>query len=245
MAHQLTERPASRITGMHGSEAMFSTWSGWSGLIATAAFLVTVIQTNVGGVAEPEGPGEVLGYLDQVSRSPSSFYVYGFAGIVLVLLYIPMAAGIYRLLDRSTEAWFGSVAVITGLAVLLPAYLITVLVPAGLAPAAADLGAAGTESLHAIHTFATAAAEALFTVGSVLSLAIGPLMSGYGWLRALERRRWLGWLGLVTGLSGMVWFVWLTAGPLVLVALIVNVLCSLVLFGGISMELVSQGRTSR
>ncbi|MDX1450297.1 MAG: hypothetical protein R3246_14700, partial [Acidimicrobiia bacterium] len=220
-------------------------WSGWSGLIATAAFLVTVIQNNVGGVAEPEGPGEILGYLDQVSRSPSSFYVYGFGGIVLVLLYIPMAAGIYRLLDRSTEAWFGSVAVITGLAVLLPAYLITVLVPAGLAPAAADLGGPGTEALYAIHTFATATAESLFTVGSVLSLGIGPLLWGFGWLRSLEHRRWLGWLGIVTGVSGMVWFVWLTAGPLVLIALIVNVLCSLVLFGGISIDLVSLGRTTR
>lgn len=151
------------------NERSFLQWAGWSGLVGTLAFVTTIVAAQVSAVADPEGPGEILGYLEEVSQSGWNTYTYGIAGIVLTVLYIPMAVGVYRLLARSTAAWYGSASVVIGLAVLFPAYVINLLVPAGLVPLAADMGGVGAEALYADYAFARAAAEVFFT-GASLSL---------------------------------------------------------------------------
>ncbi len=227
-----------------GSEqASFLRWSGWSGLAATAAFVATIVATT-GSTAPPESVGEVISYLDEVAEGSAS-HLYGIAGVVLCLLYVPMAVGVYHLLGRRTLAWFGSGAVVAGLVVLFPAYLVNLIIPAGLASAAAELGDAGADSLYSLHAFASSAAEACFTIGSVLSLAVGPLLWGLAWLRSTTPRRWLGWTAVVTGLTGAVWFVWLSDAAMVLPVLLVNTLLSLVLFTGASASLVAKGRSGQ
>lgn len=240
---QSTTRPTPDISIEIGptEERSFLRWAGWSGLAATLAFVVTIVVTNAGGPASPESSAEILGYLDEVSTSSLGLYAYGIAGIVLCVLYVPMAVGIHRLLGRSTVAWHGSFAVTVGLAVLFPAYLINLLIPAGLSHAASD-PAIGAESLYAVFAYAEGAAESLFTVGSALSLAIGPLLWGYGWLKADLDRRWIGWVGLVAGITGFVWFVWLLDTPIVLIVLMVNVVASLAMFTGASAALIADGR---
>lgn len=219
----------------------FLRWAGWSGLVGTISFIVTIVMTT-GGVTSPDGPGEMTRYLADVTADGWLQYVYGVAGAVLVVLYIPMAAGLHRLLGRTTASWHGTAAVVFGLAVLLPAYLINVLPAFSFASLAGELGTAGSEALYADYAVARAAAELFFTVGSVLSLAVGPLLWGAAWLRSSTPGRWIGWAGVITGVTGVVWFVWLVENPLFGAVLIVNVLMSLVFFTGASVTLVTQGR---
>lgn len=219
----------------------FLRWAGWSGLIGTLAFIVTIVMTT-GGVADPDGPGDMARFLADISDGGALSYVYGVAGAVLVVIYIPMAVGVYRLLDRSTMAWHGTAAMVFGLAVLLPAYLINLLPAQSFAPLAAELGGGSGEILYADYSIARSAAELFFTVGSVLSLAVGPLLWGIEWLRSMGSSRWLGWFGVVTGVTGMVWLVWLVDNAVFGYLLMANVLASLVLFTGVSVVLLSRGR---
>jgi hypothetical protein len=50
-------------------------------------------------------------------------------------------------------------------------------------------------------------------------------------------------MGVITGLTGMIWFVWLINSSLVGIVLIANVVLSLVFFAGASIVLVSEGRS--
>lgn len=220
----------------------FSRWAGWSGIGATIAFIVTVVMTT-GGVAGPDGPGDMTRFAADVSDGGWLGYLYGVAGVVLVVLYMPMAVGLHRMLGRSAITLNGSAAVVFGLAVLLPAYLINLLATFTFAPLAAEVGDVGAVALYADYSIARSTAELFFTVGSILSLGVGPLLWGLAWLRSDVGSRWLGWAGVITGVAGAVWFVWLVDNPLFGIALIVNVLMSLVFFAGASVVLLLRGRS--
>ncbi len=235
------ERAAGSAAGHE--QASFLRWSGWSGLAATAAFVATIVAST-GSPAPPDSVGEVVGYLNEIADGGAA-YLYGIAGVVLCLLYLPMAVGVYHVLGRQTLAWFGTGAVLAGLVVLFPAYVTNLVFPAGLAPVASEIGDAGAASLYSLHAYASSVAEVCFTIGSVLSLAVGPLLWGVAWLRSSTPRRWLGWTAVVTGLTGTVWFVWLSDAVVVLPILLVNTLLSLVLFTGASTLLVASGRSGR
>lgn len=245
MIGDTTDRLLSTVPAAVGEskDGTFLKWAGWSGLVATIAFLVTVLMT-FSAVSGPEGPADMTRFLDDVAEAGTLEYVYGVAGIVLAVLYIPMAIGTYLLLRRTVAAWFGSVAVAFGLAVLLPAYVINLLAPFGLVPLAAELGGAGSEALYANYEVARVMAELFFTVGSLLTLGFGPLLWGVAWLRSELASRWVGWAAVATGVTGMVWFVWLIDNAAAGYVLIVNVLVSLVLFAGVSVILVRQGRAA-
>ena len=244
MIGDTTERRSSISTASNDTrEGSFLRWAGWSGIIGTLAFIATIVMTT-GGVAAPAGPGDIARFLDAVAANGPTEYVYGTAGIALSVLYIPMAFGVYRMLERTTAAWYGTAAVVVGLAVLLPAYVINLLAPFAFVPLGATLGGAGVEALYADYEIARAVAEIFFTVGSLLSLAFGPLAWGNAWLRS-SARRWLGWTAILTGITGMIWFVWLIDDGLIGIVLMVNVLASLVFFTGASVVLVARGGSSR
>jgi hypothetical protein len=240
-ANRLKAGPARSAT-IHPQKDSFLKWAGWSGVIGTFAFIVTIVMST-GGVSDPDGPSDMARFLSDISDGGASSYVYGIAGVVLVVLYIPWAIGVYRLLGSTTAAWHGSAAVVFDLAVLLPAYLINLLPAASFVPLAEELGGAGSDILYTDYSVAKGAGELFFTVGSVLSLAFGPLLLGASWLRRMHSSRWLGWTAVITGVTGMVWFVWLVDNAVFGSALIVNVLLSLVFFTGASVVLVSRGRT--
>lgn len=246
MIGSTTDRPTttSASASEESQQSSFLKWAGWSGVVGTLAFIVTVFMT-FGGVASPDGPQDVLRFLEDVAAGGPVEYVYGVAGIVLVFLYVPMAIGIYRLLDRSVGAWYGSAAVVLGLMVLLPAYVINLLAPMALVPLAADLGSAGANALYADYQVARVVAEIFFTVGSVLTLSFGPLLWGVSWLRSQGSRRWIGWTAVLTGITGLVWFVWLIDNVVFANLLIANVLLSLVLFTAASVTLLSRSRLTR
>lgn len=46
------------------------------------------------------------------------------------------------------------------------------------------------------------AAELFFTVGSMLSLAVGPVLWGLAWMLTMGSSRWIGRTALITGVTG-------------------------------------------
>jgi hypothetical protein len=221
------------------SNARLDKWAGWLGLLATAAFLATIGVTSANSsIVLPDGPADILSYLAEVAEGATGFYVYGIAGLILTVLYVPMAFGVYRLLSKSALGWLGTAALVIGLAILFPAYLVSILNVGALAPAAELVGVGGADGLYTVYTFAAVAASVLFTVGSVLTLSVGPFLWGIEGLRGSAFARWLAWTGVVTGLSGLVWFIWTIDNPVILSVLTVNVLGALVLFTGLSVRLL-------
>lgn len=220
----------------------FSTWAGISGLLATVAFIATIGLANLSSVTAPDGPEGMLAYLESVDGAAWSIYAYGIAGIILCIAYVPLAIGAYRLLGRSTGAWYGTASILVGLAVLLPAYVLNMLAPAGLSDVVDVTGAAGATPLYVTYAAAISLGELFFTVGSLLTLCIGPLLWGLMWLRSLEVFRWVGWLGILTAITGAVWFVWLVDSPVIAITLMVNVLLSLGMFIGVSIALLAGSR---
>lgn len=142
--------------------------------------------------------------------------------------------------EKSNTLWYGALAIVIGLAVLFPAYVINLLAPTALV--AMSTAGIGAETLLAHYEVARTLAEIFFSVGSILSLGFGPFLLGFEWLS--RSRGFLGWTGVLTGVTGMVWFVWLVDSGVIGIVLIVNVLASLVFFTAVSVALVSEGRSS-
>lgn len=224
-------------------EVRFLKWAGWCGIVATAAFLITALAVNLLGTPDaPERAADMATYLDEVAASPAVFWIYAIAGIVFCLLYVPMAVGVSRFLSSRTTVWFGSAAVIAGLAILFPAYVNNLLLPVGLAPAMTETGATGATALFAANEIIAAVSVVVFTVGSLLSLSIGPFLWGVAARRAPEVPPWLARVALLTGITGLVWLVWYIETPILLIVLAVNLLASLVTYGWLSAVLVTRAQ---
>ena len=218
-------------------------WAGWCGLAASAAFLATVLAVNVlGSVEESDGPDDIVRYLTDVADNSTQPLIYGISGIVLSVLYLPLAVAGYRALQRRTGAGVGSLALVVGLATLIPAYCLSIVEGIALASAATDLGPGGSDALYVVHEAATTAATVFFSIGSVLSLGVAPLLWGFESRRTGTFAPWLSWTGIVAGVTGAVWFVWFLEPPFALLVLVVNVVTSLVFFVGVSLALIARGR---
>jgi hypothetical protein len=188
----------------------------------------------LGSVESYEGPADTVRYLEEVGDSSTKSYVYGIAGIVMCLLFMPLGVATYRVLRRGAMAGLGSLAMVVGLAMLVPAYAMSILEATALASAATELGASGAEALYVVREAGGVIQAIFFVVGSVLTLSAAPLL----W--AIEGRRtgalptWLNRAGLVVGISGLVWLVFYFETPVILGAILVNVVASLVFFVALS-----------
>lgn len=246
MAQQIDDRPLTHVTAADArGGSTFLRAAGYCGLVASLAFLTTGVMSSVAAVPPPTGPGDIAAHLQDVAQLGWPAAVYGVAGIALVVAYLPMAVGIHALLGRTPTAWFGTAAVIVGLAVLVPAYVVSLLTPAGLAPAAAEVGVAGAEALYVTYASAGAVASVCFAVGSALSLGIGPLLWGVEWVRSRDTGRWLGWAAVVVGVTGVAWLSLDLDGPVLPLVVALNALVALVVFSGMSVVLVAAGRPAR
>lgn len=218
----------------------FSRWAGHLGLVAAAAYLTTVVATSLlGSVEAYETPDDIVRYLDEVADTAYRPLLYGIAGIVMSVLFVPLAVAGYRALRRTALAGLGAIALAIGLVSLIPAYVMNIVEGTVLASAASDLGGGSGEALYVTTEFASGVATVSFTVGSSLTLGVTPLL----W--AIEGRRtgtfsgWVNWAGLITGVTGLVWFVWFFESAVTLPVLLVNVVASLVYFVGISLAVRS------
>lgn len=208
--------------------------AGWSGIVATIAYAITIVVNSIAPIGSPDAPADMASYIDEIGANTWSPVTYGVLGIALCLIYIPMAAGVHRLLGRGTVSWFGTAAVVLGLLLLVPAYVIGLIPVAAFASAADVLGSA--ESLWPLYTTLSGAAEIFFVAGSILSLAIGPLLWGIERLRTVSRTCWIGWTGVVSGLTGVVWVI-LVVGTPPLPLLLAHIIAGVVMFTALSVTM--------
>jgi hypothetical protein len=225
------------------NQSSFMKSAGWCGLIASLAFLTTVMVPTLGAPTKPDNQGEIAEYLAKISDGVLPSYIYGYGGILFCVLYIPLCIATFWLLGRTSLSLLGSLAIAIGLGILVPAYVAAMLPATGLVPATDQLGLGGNDSLYAIFAVVDAAAGIFFTVGSILTLAIGPFLWGLTGLRSGGISRWLAWVGITTGITGLIWFVWLLQGPIVLFVLLINVVLSLVFYTAVAIALLKSAKT--
>jgi hypothetical protein len=215
------------------------TWAGWSGLVASAAYITTIAATSLLGSVEPsDGPDDIIRYLQDVGDNEIRSYVYGIAGIVMSILFIPYGVAVYSKLNRGAAAAFGSLAMVVGLVMLIPAYAISILEATALASAATELGTGGAEAMYALHQAGEVTAGISFTVGSVLTLCLAPLLWAIEGRRSGTLPAWLTRAGFVVAVTGLVWFVWVYETPIILGVLLLNVVASLVFFIALARRLL-------
>jgi hypothetical protein len=208
---------------------------GIYGLAASAAYLATGVLTSViGGIEPPENVADMDRYLSEVSDAPLGFFLYAIAGLALCVLYIPMSRAITDLLAARRTARAGTTSVVAGLVILIPAYVIAAIGSVGLVNRH-DAGS-DTDTLFDVHELVSTAAEVSFSVGSLLSLGVGPLLWGLAGRTGREIPRWLSRLAIVVGLLGLVWIIPPGVRPDLVV--LANVLGSLVLFVALSLRLL-------
>lgn len=86
----------------------FMTWAGWSGLVASVAYITTIAATSLFGSVEPsDGPNDAIRYLQDIGDNAIRSYTYGIAGIVMSLLFIPYGVAVYSKLHWGAAAAFG------------------------------------------------------------------------------------------------------------------------------------------
>ena len=229
----ITTTPTDRSLGplAESEHRRFMTWAGWSGLAASIAYITTIVATNLLGSVEPyDGPQDVGRYLEEVGDDVVRYYVYGIAGIVMCVLFTPFAIAVYSKLRRGAAAGLGSLAMIVGLMMLVPGYAVSILEAAALAPVATELGADANGAIYATAEAGEAIAAIFFSLGSVLTLCFAPLLWAIDGRRQNALPSWLIGTGVVVGVTGLVWFVWFHETPIILVALLLNLVASLVFF---------------
>lgn len=180
---------------------------GWVGILSGVAILVSSLTTFVtASIARPENPSEVAGFLAEVGSSSYGFHIYGWIGLIALVLAVPFTYGLFLFVRGAlTEAWLGAVFMVSGLVVLFPAYVLAMLTATSLGPLFDDLGEAAAESIYVVFKSFGGIATLLFLLGSLLTFSIAPGLLSVAWLRTRTSPRWIGWLGIFAGITGLAW----------------------------------------
>jgi len=180
---------------------------GWLGILSGVAILLSSLITVItSSIARPEGPSEVAAFLTDVASSGYAFHLYGWLGLLGLVLAVPFTYGVFLLVRGAlAEAWLGAIFMVAGLIVLFPAYTLAMLTTTTLSPLFDDLGEPVADSIYVVLKSFTGFAALLFLLGSLLTFSIAPGLLSIAWLRTRTSPRWIGWLGVFAGISGLAW----------------------------------------
>ena len=176
-------------------------------------------------------------YLADVGDAQFGFVLYAIAGLALCALFVPMSRAVTVLLDARRAARAGTMSVIAGLVILVPAYMISAVGSVGLVNRH-DAGS-DTAALFDAYEIMSTVGEFLFGVGSLLSLGVGPFLWGLAGWSGREISRRLSGLAMVVGVLRLSALSTVGAQPVLVV--MANVLGSLVLFVALSRRLLRAG----
>jgi len=180
---------------------------GWLGIFSGIAILVSSLTTAItSSTARPENPSEIGEFLAEVGSNSSFFHTYGWLGLIGLVLAVPFTYGLFLLVRSALkEAWLGSVFMVAGLIVLFPAYVLAMLTATSLAPLFDDLGESAADSIYVVFKSFGGIATLMFLLGSLLTFSIAPWLLSAGWLKSGTTPRWIGWLGVFAGVTGLAW----------------------------------------
>ena len=179
------------------------------------AILVSSLTTFItSSIARPEDPSGVAEFLVEVDSNAYSFHVYGWFGLIGLILAVPFTYGLFLLVRKAlNEAWLGAVFMWAGLIVLFPAYVLAMLTATSLSPLFDDLGESAADSIYVIFKTFGGLGTLLFLLGSLLTFSIAPGLLSVAWLRTGTSPRWIGWLGVFAGATGLAWVGLLLENP--------------------------------
>jgi hypothetical protein len=180
---------------------------GWVGILSGLAILVSSLTTAItSSIARPDDSSEVAAFLAEVDSNVYSFHVYGWFGLIGLILAVPFTYGLFLLVRKAlNEAWLGAVFMWAGLIVLFPAYVLALLTATSLSPLFDDLGELAADSIYVVFKSFGGLAALLFLLGSLLTFSIAPGLLSVAWLRTRTSPRWIGWFGVFAGVTGLAW----------------------------------------
>ncbi len=191
---------------------------GLVGIASGVAILLSSLSTFVtSSIAIPDGPSDLAEYFADVDTFGYGLHLYGWFGLIGLVLAVPFTYGLFLFVRRAfNQAWLGAVGMWAGLIVLFPAYFFNILIATRLAPLFGDLGESAADSLFVVYRSYAGLGTLLFLSGSVLTFSIAPGLLSVAWLRTGAPPRWIGWLGVFAGITGLAWVGLLSEDPGVL-----------------------------
>lgn len=180
---------------------------GLVGLASGIAILASSLSTFVtASVARPDGPSDLAEFFADVDTSGYGFHLYGWSGLIGLVLAVPFTYGLFLLVRGAlSQAWLGAVFMWAGLVVLFPAYVLNILVATKLSSLFGDLSESAANSVYVVYEAYAGSGSIMFLFGSLLTFSIAPWLLSIAWLRTGTRPRWIGWLGVFAGVTGLAW----------------------------------------
>ena len=175
-------------------------------LSAVSWFAFVFGQLSLPALSEIDDP---LLFFQTIQDTRTNFLLYGWGGVLGTLLCVPYLLAFYTAMKESASvvplvllsliiALIGTVLTVIGF--FKPLTIIYTYVPMGLA--------AGPEALPLLKTAASVAVEVFempWNVGSFLLFGLGIGLIAYYALRTATGPKWLNWVGIIAGVSGIVW----------------------------------------
>jgi len=180
---------------------------GWAGILSGTAVLVSSLTTVItSSIVRPEDPSEVAAFLTDVAASGYAFHLYGWSGLIGLVLAVPFTYALFLLVRGAlNEAWLGAIFMVAGLIVLFPAYILAMLTTTRLSPLFDVSGESTAVSIYVVFESFAGVATLMFLLGSLLTFSIAPGLLSVAWLRTRTTPRWIGWLGVFAGVTGLAW----------------------------------------
>lgn len=188
---------------------------GFLGIASGVAIVLSALSTTItAGVARPDNASELAAFFDDVGSNGYGFHLYGWTGLLALLLAVPFTYALFLFVREAlSEAWLGAIAMWAGLIVLFPAYILNILIATKLEPLFDELGESATDPMYIFYESNAGLAALMFLLGSLLTFSIAPWLLSLAWLRTTTSPRWIGWLGVFAGVTGLAWVVMLADEP--------------------------------
>lgn len=208
-------------------------------IVSTASWIVYVVAQpstpSLTGITDPQQ------FFQTIQESRTTFLLYGWSGVVGTLLSIPYLLAFYTAIKERAPAVHVALTIAligAGLATIgffKSLTLVYEYLPLGVA--------AEPETLPMLKVAAEASLEVMelpWNMGSFLLFGVGVGLMAYYALRAAIGPKWLNWVGIVGGLSGIVWLMAYLSFlvPVAVLLIMVNILTIIVWSIGLSVSLV-------
>ena len=184
-----------------------------------------------------------LQYFQTIQDTRAIFILYGWGGVFGTLLCVPYLLAFYTAIKESAAEFpmilLSLIIALIGLLLATIGFFKPLTLIYSYLPMASE---AGPEALPMVRTAASVAVEVLelpWNVGSFLAFGLGIGLIAYYALRTATGPKWLNWVGIIGGLTGIVWLtVYLPfLEPISILLRVLNILTIMVWSIGLSFAL--------
>ena len=178
-------------------------------LISAVISTIGWVAYIVGATGTPDLSAAETGqqFFQAMLAAKSTYLIYGWGGVFGALLSIPYVIAFYEAVKTA-----GSIRLVVVASAVIGAVMTaigflsnTISVAYFMLPDAIEAGAEQLDMMRIALNFATDASEGVWWVGSFLLYGIGTWMFAWYALKHTSTAKWINYVGLVGGLSGIIW----------------------------------------